>query len=114
MNLTEATNEELMAELNARLRAHCGSVVEEHYVTAMGKKITATVAAEFGVSERLIMSRLRTPRVARARQVAMGGMWGAGFSYSEIGRFFGRDHTTVMHAVKLVGAKTARRGEAQP
>jgi hypothetical protein len=109
MNLSEATTEEIIAELTARLRTHCetlrcGTVTYRKSGPAAGAEITAVVAREFGVSEGMIMGRLRSKRVARARQVAMSGMWLAGYSYPDVGRFFGRDHGTVMHAVKRTGA----------
>ena len=109
MNLTGATTEELIAELTTRLRTHCetlrcGTVTYRKSGPAAGEQIVAVVAREFGVSEGMIMGRLRSKRVARARQVAMSGMWMAGYSYPDVGRFFGRDHGTVMHAVKRTGA----------
>ena len=72
---------------------------------ACGHDTVATVAGKFGVAVADIMGRKRTPKVSRARQVAMAGMHHAGFSLCEIGRFFERDHGTVMHAIKTVKAK---------
>jgi Bacterial dnaA protein helix-turn-helix len=65
--------------------------------------IKAAVCEHFRVSE-LDMKSHRTGReVARPRQVAM---WIARHAtlhtIPEIGRYFGRDHTTVLHAIKTV------------
>lgn len=109
MNLSEATTEELITELTSRLRTdcetlRCGTVTYRKSAPAAGEQIVEVVAREFGVSEGMIMGRMRSKRVSRARQVAMSGMWMAGYSYPDVGRFFGRDHGTVMHAVKRTGA----------
>tara|TARA_R110000803_G_scaffold209965_2_gene280568 strand:- start:20847 stop:21299 length:453 start_codon:yes stop_codon:yes gene_type:complete len=59
------------------------------------------------VDHLLIMSRLRTKRVALARQVAMTVIRGKADRYTlqDVGDFFGRDHATVLHAQKLIAAK---------
>src|SRR5437764_656604 len=41
-------------------------------------------------------------RATRARQVAMSVARAAGFSFPQIGAFFGRDHSTVMHSCAKV------------
>ncbi|OAP40369.1 hypothetical protein AU381_00125 [Sinorhizobium glycinis] len=53
-------------------------------------------------------SRVRT--VTAARQLLMWEVWAYfGKSYPEIGRMFGgRDHTTVLHAVKKIEAQKAK------
>ena len=68
----------------------------------IGRRTVTAVAEKFGVSADDIMSRKRTPKIARARMVAMAGLRMAGFSLSETGRFFERDHGTVIHACKTV------------
>ncbi len=57
-----------------------------------------------------LLSRRRQKSIALPRQI---GMWLARnhtrYSLQEIGGYFGgRDHTTVMHAVKTIGAKRQR------
>jgi chromosomal replication initiator protein len=58
-------------------------------------------AALFGCDVSEIASRCRTQSVARARMVAIGTARARyGWSYPELGRAFGRDHTTCIHAVR--------------
>lgn len=72
----------------------------------MAAEIAAAVATEFGLPLREMMSERRALRCARPRMVAM---WIAcettGYSLPRIGRFFDRDHTTVMHARRAVEAR---------
>lgn len=69
-----------------------------------GKVVVAAVAEKFGFSEEDIMGQCRTARLARARQVAMAGLWQAGFSLCEVGYFFGRAHGTILQAIRRTGA----------
>ncbi len=61
-----------------------------------------------GVERWQMLSERRHRRTTRARQAAM---WLAhratGKSYPTIGRAFNRDHTTVMHAVKVFESRTS-------
>lgn len=61
------------------------------------------VAGYYGVTSGEVLGRGRSQSVADARSVAM---WLTRetykMSYPEIGRAFGRDHTTVMHACRKV------------
>lgn len=71
------------------------------------KRIQQCVAKEFGVKLDDMFSERRTAAVVRARQVAMWicKEWTV-HSYPEIGdKFGGRDHTTVMHAVRSIEKK---------
>lgn len=68
------------------------------------REIQAHVCAHFGVTYLDLISDRRGRAIARPRQVAM---WLARHltvhSIPEIGRYFGgRDHTTVLHALKVV------------
>lgn len=67
-------------------------------------RIVHECAAESGVPAQDIMGRSQKAKVAHARHVAMFLIHRKGHSLSEIGRFFGRDHTTVMAAVRKVEA----------
>jgi chromosomal replication initiator protein len=73
-----------------------------------------TAAAEaFGLSRERLLARDRSPQVALARQVAMYlARELTNDSLPEIGRSFGRDHSTVVHAHKRVAADVAARGPA--
>lgn len=68
--------------------------------------IAHAVADNCGVSYEQIMGGGRTALVAAARQEAMARIRrDTDYSFHEIARFFGRDHTTVIHAVKKMGGK---------
>lgn len=58
------------------------------------------VAAEKSIDAVEILSKRKFAPVAAARQEVMFRAISAGKSYSEIGRFFGVDHTTVIHGVQ--------------
>ena len=66
--------------------------------------IQKRVAAHYGVRVSEMFSARRARNIARPRQIAMYlAKNHTSFSYPEIGRQFGgRDHTTVMHAVKTI------------
>ncbi len=59
-----------------------------------------TTAQRFGYQANEILARDRHAHLVRARAVAMLEVRKLGFSYPEIAKAFGRDHTTVIHAVK--------------
>lgn len=64
-------------------------------------RAVAEASAVTGVTEREIRSRERGDKLtSQARQAAMWQAHQHGLSYPVIGRFFRRNHTTVMHAVK--------------
>lgn len=64
--------------------------------------IVGKVAKRTGTPARAILSRSRTADVFAARARAMRALRAMGYSFPEIGRAFGRDHATVMHAVRKV------------
>jgi len=79
--------------------------VEWYEAPATWDRIVRLVAETFGVEPKRILGPERHPRIARVRQTAM---WLArrytSLSLSDIGRLCGgRDHTTVMAAVRRVG-----------
>jgi chromosomal replication initiator protein len=61
--------------------------------------IADTVAAHYGISRAHLLGRRRLPHIALPRQIAMllclEMLHG---SLPQVGRWFGRDHTTVLHA----------------
>ena len=68
--------------------------------------VKEAVAAATGVSVEELASKSRSPRVAQARQLAMyltSEM--TGLSVAAIARAFERDHTTVLHALRVVGSR---------
>lgn len=95
--LGSLTLEEAMALLQPNLK-----VAVERRVTV--DEIQKLTADHFGLKQADLLSERRTRSVARPRQVAM---WlckqHTTRSYPDIGRRFGgRDHTTVLHAVKKI------------
>ncbi len=95
--LGSLTLEEAMALLQPNLK-----VSVERRVTV--DEIQKLVSEHFGLKQADLLSERRTRAIARPRQVAM---WlckqHTTRSYPDIGRRFGgRDHTTVLHAVKKV------------
>lgn len=71
-------------------------------------RIASEVAADNGLTLAELKSGSRAYAVSRPRQYAMMLMMDAGYSANGIGRFFGRDHSTV-----ISGARAAKaRGEA--
>lgn len=69
--------------------------------------IVAEAAAQAGLSVEALRSPARRRPVAQARQQAMARMREVGFTTTQVGRFFGRDHTTVTHACKMVAQRSA-------
>lgn len=69
-------------------------------------RILTTVAAESGLPTEVILSPLRTREAVAARQKGLYLAYRlSGKSLPEIGRRFGgRDHTTVLHAVRKISA----------
>lgn len=71
------------------------------------RRIALDVALGHRISVKSLTGRSRCPDLAHPRQEAMFRMRQAGFSLSQIGRFFRRDHTTVMHGVRAHEARQA-------
>jgi chromosomal replication initiator protein len=75
--------------------------------------IQDAAAAAFDLSRDRLLARDRSPRVALARQIAMYlARELTDVSLPEIGRGFGRDHSTVLHAHKRIAADIAAGGPA--
>jgi hypothetical protein len=66
-----------------------------------GKQIIAEVAKETGVSVADILGPRRLAPIAAARRIAMQRIRNElGYSYPQIGRMFGRDHSTAIWACR--------------
>ena len=77
-----------------------------HSMTATARRILRSVCHHFGVPSDVLLSSTRTVRVAAARQTAMTLIRrNTDFSLMEIGNIFGRDHGTVIHAMRVVDRK---------
>jgi len=70
-------------------------------------QITRDVACAYDVGADIIRSKVRRHNIAHPRQEAMRRADLAGFTSSEIGRFFSRDHTTVIHGIKAATSRMA-------
>lgn len=67
------------------------------------EQIISEVARTYDVSEKDIISKRKTAELAKARQIAMYiARETTELSYKPIGEAFGKDHTTVLYAVKKV------------
>ena len=62
--------------------------------------IVARVALIYGLSVDELRGKGREIRVSHPRQEAMLMMHEAGYSMPRIGRFFKRDHTTILHGIR--------------
>lgn len=97
---------EIRAEMAGRIHELRHEMAEKLEKQIKMADICKTVCRQFNVSSTDIYSHRRTANVVWPRQVAM---WYCKtytlHSLPEIGRFFhGRDHTTVLHAVRKVSA----------
>lgn len=64
------------------------------------REIAAQVCAEHGLTLRFLIGSSRQRRVAWPRQDAFRMCYEAGHTMEEIGRFFDRDHTTVLYGIR--------------
>jgi chromosomal replication initiator protein len=72
------------------------------------ERVEALVAEELAVEPQLLRSPRRSARLVFARQVAMYLMRRQiGLPFAAIGERYGRDHTTVLHAVRAIEARRA-------
>jgi chromosomal replication initiator protein len=72
------------------------------------KHIVDIVAEQFGLTRAQLLGRRRLPHIVLARHIAMLlciEMLQA--SLPQVGEWFGRDHTTVLHARDAMGRKIA-------
>lgn len=78
------------------------------------KEIARDVAAEHGVTVDQMMAVSRKRPIAQIRQEAMAQIYATGrYSLTQVGRFFNRDHTTVLHACRSVSERQGLIREAQ-
>jgi chromosomal replication initiator protein len=69
-------------------------------------RIIDDVSRTYHVPRAQILGRERLMSVALARNVAMYLTYRhCGMILEDVGRLFGRDHSTVFHATKLIGAR---------
>jgi len=80
-------------------------IMQAHQQPLSMRRIALDVALKYELSFEELIGPKRHQRQARPRQEAMFKMKELGHSHSEIGRFFGRDHTTVMYGVRAHEAR---------
>ena len=103
----QAVTAEIVREVLGRLPAPSSLPPREASLEA----IQNAAAEAYGLSRERLLARDRSPKVALARQVAMYlARELTDVSLPEIGRGFGRDHSTVVHAHKRVAADVASGG----
>ena len=74
---------------------------------ARARELAAPIAAAHLCTVSALFGPGREKRVSRARQDLWRELRAAGWAYEEIGRLFGRDHTTVLHGVRTADARAA-------
>lgn len=85
--------------LSPEALAACQAVFAQHRSTVL--LIVEAVSEATGIPTQHILSKKRTARIARARQIVMFEARQAGLSYHQIGTALGRDHTTIMHGIRM-------------
>jgi len=70
-------------------------------------EIIVTVAERYGFTYADILGPRRTAMVVRAREQAMLESRRMGFSYTELGSYFGKHHTTVLEACRRAEGRVA-------
>jgi chromosomal replication initiation ATPase DnaA len=68
-------------------------------------EVVAYVEYLTGVSRGRILSRSRDRNTARARQMVMWKARQKGYSLTAIGRALNRDHTSVLHGIRVINRK---------
>ena len=64
--------------------------------------LISAAGAAYGLDATALLSTSREANTTEARHVAMWLLRQTGMSYPQIGKTFGRDHTTVMSAIRRV------------
>jgi chromosomal replication initiator protein len=109
--LASLLSEPLTVPLVRQALGRRGDLGDAHAPRAAGstptvRAIQDAVSAVHGIDRDELLSPSRTPRVSRARQLAMYLTRElTPLSLSAIANEFSRDHTTVLHAVRAVGSR---------
>lgn len=88
--LTEIKTADLIAELVKRTKS------------PLPDRVGVLVAALFGIDAHQLHMDSRARSISYPRQVAMSVMRSHGMTLMDIGEYYGRDHASVVHAVKAV------------
>jgi chromosomal replication initiator protein len=85
-----------------------GPVYPDRQRRVSAQRVEELVGTYLGIDPKQLASPLRGARVVFARQVAMYLLRKMiGLPFAEIGERYGRDHTTVLHAAKVIEARRA-------
>jgi chromosomal replication initiation ATPase DnaA len=103
----DMTRQELEDEVSF-LRDERGLLATASYRPLItGKRTVEMVAEKHGLTMIEIKSRDRSKRIVRPRQEAIYRVRQLGWSYPRIGRFFGLDHSTCIHSVRVHAERMA-------
>lgn len=69
------------------------------------EKAIVAAAKAWRISTEAIVSQSRTARISEARMAVMTHLRGKGMSLQEVADVFGKDHGTVIHAIKTISAR---------
>ena len=69
------------------------------------KTAIITVCKDYNISYEDIMSRSRKRSIVLPRMVLMYKLYQTGFTLTEVGAIFNRDHTTVINAIRKIEAQ---------
>lgn len=69
-------------------------------LVSVGRWAIAQASAKTGVSPAEIVGRSKARREFHARRMVCLDLRARGWSYARIGALLGRDHTTIIHAVR--------------
>jgi len=95
-----------LAEFNEELRSRFAISPGERRI--YGAQVRQVVAAHFGLTRAEVAGGSREARYVRPRQIAMYiCVRFAGLSQVQAGALFGRDRTTVAHAVECIASRIA-------
>ena len=86
-----------------QLRDACDQVLEHR--TEDVEKAIACVCAKLEIERRELLSKKRTERIAVARWCVWKILSDAGVSSSEIARQFKKDHSTILHGLKVLATR---------
>jgi hypothetical protein len=111
-DLSKVTCPKCLARLAGVSLTQPAAAVAVAAVARRAARPTRTViAAEVAEHHGVLLADLRSPSLkhkhARPRQEAMTLMMAAGYSSTQAGGYFGRDHSTALHARRQVEARNA-------
>ena len=61
-----------------------------------------TVCQQYNVDPDLVKSQTRKREIVLPRQIIMYKLHKLGLGYADIGKLFGKDHTTILHSVRKI------------